>query len=245
MRYFLIFRIITNVTCFAVFLTCQIYNEPQRNFCNNKPNRRRTLLGNIEAFGTTFVKLNFSQPKKGKSTKKRKRLSADRKRKEIQKLKCENENLRRKTKRLYKRIQDKIQRETEGFSPNLPETSPSKIQNEPFKPKRKVDSEIREAWVSLSVIPKPIKNKLLFANVIPEEIKIASKNSNSEDQQAIINVISGRTVKKYRQMKTLSEMTMTDRRKLAKVKAKSIKIRNIRKKTFDWKRGPSQGHRLL
>ena len=31
-------------------------------------------------------------------------------------------------------------------------------------------------------------------------------------------------------MKTLSEMTMTNRRKLAKVKAKSIKIRNIRKK---------------
>ena len=37
-------------------------------------------------------------------------------------------------------------------------------------------------------------------------------------------------MKKYTQMKTLSEMTMTDRRKLAKVKAKSIKIRNIRKK---------------
>ena len=31
-------------------------------------------------------------------------------------------------------------------------------------------------------------------------------------------------------MKTLSEMTMKNRRNLAKVKAKSIKIRNIRKK---------------
>ena len=41
-------------------------------------NRRRTLLENIEAFGTMFVKLDFSQPKKGESTKKRKRLSADR-----------------------------------------------------------------------------------------------------------------------------------------------------------------------
>ena len=144
-------------------------------------NRRRILLGNIEAFGTMFVKLNFSQSKKGESTKKRKSLSADRKRKEIQKLKCENENLRRKTKRFYKRIQDKKQRKTKSFSPNLPETSPSEIQNEPFTPKRKVDLGIREAGVSPSVIPKPIRNKLLFMNVISEEeIKIASKNSNRQ-----------------------------------------------------------------
>ena len=93
-----------------------------------------------------------------------------------------------------------------------------------------MNSEIGEAGVSPSVIPEPIRNKLLFANVISEEIKIASKNSNNEDQQAIGNVISGSIVKKYRQMKTLTEMTMTNRRKLAKVKAKSIKIMNIRKK---------------
>ena len=93
-----------------------------------------------------------------------------------------------------------------------------------------MDSENREAGVGPSVILKPIRNKLPFANVISEEIKIASKNNNSEDQQAIRNLISGNIVKKYKQMKTLSEMTMTNRRKLAKVKAKSIKIRNIRKK---------------
>ena len=99
-----------------------------------------------------------------------------------------------------------------------------RVQNEPFTQRRKVDSEIREAGVSSSVISKQIRNKLLPANVISEEIKIASKNSNNEDQQAIRNLISGSTVKKYRQMQTLSEMTMTDRRKLAKVKARSIRI---------------------
>ena len=73
-------------------------------------NRRRTLLENIEASETMFVKLNFSQPKKGESTKKRKRLSADRKREEIQKLKCENESLKRKTERLYKSLEKKTPR---------------------------------------------------------------------------------------------------------------------------------------
>ena len=48
-----------------------------------------------------------------------------------------------------------------------------------------MDSEIREVGVSPSVIPKPIRNKLLFANVISEKINIASKNSNDEDLQAI------------------------------------------------------------
>ena len=45
-------------------------------------NQKRTLLGNIEASGTMFVKLNFSQLKRGESTKKRKRPSADRQKEE-------------------------------------------------------------------------------------------------------------------------------------------------------------------
>ena len=72
-------------------------------------NWRRTLLRNIEASWTMFVKLNFSQPKKGESTKKQKRLSADRKRKEIQKLKCENESLKRKTEDFIGESKDKKQ----------------------------------------------------------------------------------------------------------------------------------------
>ena len=40
----------------------------------------KNIVGKIEAPGTMFVTLNFSNPKQGGSTKKRKRLSADRKR---------------------------------------------------------------------------------------------------------------------------------------------------------------------
>ena len=58
-----------------------------------------------------------------------------------------------------------------GSPADLPETSSMEIQTEPMTPRRKVNSEIRKAGVSPSVIPKPIKNQLLFANVISEEIK--------------------------------------------------------------------------
>ena len=80
------------------------------------------------------------------------------------------------------------------------------------------------------VIPKPIRYKLLFANALSEEIKVARKNTNDQEQQAIRNVISGNIIKKYRQIKVLAKMTGTDRRTLSKVKAKSIKIRKLRKK---------------
>ena len=68
----------------------------------------------------------------------------------------------------------------EGAPADLPETSSMEIQSEPMTPRKKVNSEIRKAGVSPRVIPKPIKNQLLFANVISEEIKEASKNSTSK-----------------------------------------------------------------
>ena len=82
----------------------------------------------------------------------------------------------------------------------------------------------------INVIPKLIRNKLPFANSLSEEIKVARKNTNDQEQQAIRNVISGNIIKKYRQIKVLAKMTETDRRKLSKVKATSIKIRKLRKK---------------
>ena len=97
-------------------------------------------------------------------------------------------------------------------------------------PRSKVDAEIRDSGVSLGVIPKPIRNKLLFENALSEEIKVARKNTNDQEQQAIRSVISGNIIKKYRQIKVLAKMTKTERRKLSKVKAKSIKIHKLRKK---------------
>ena len=111
-----------------------------------------------------------------------------------------------------------------------PRSSSLQNQSEATTPRSKVDEEIRDSGVSLSVIPKPIKNKPLFANALSEEIKVERKSTNDQEQQAIRNVISGNIIKKYRQIKVLAKMTETDRRKLSKVKARSIKIRKLRKK---------------
>ena len=167
-------------------------------------NWRRTLLGNMKASVAMFAKLNFSQPKNEKVLRNERDFLLIEKGRKFR-----NRNV--KNRALNVRQRDFIRE------------SKDKIRNEPLTPRGKVDSEITEAGVSPSIIHNVISNKLLSANVITEEIKITSKNSNNEDKQAIKNVISGSITKKYRQMKTLSEMTMTNHRKLAKVKAKSIK----------------------
>ena len=64
------------------------------------------------------------------------------------------------------------------------ESSSFQNQSEATTPRSKVDAEIRDSGVSLSVIPKPIRNKLLIANALSEEIKVARKNTNDQEQQA-------------------------------------------------------------
>ena len=168
-------------------------------------------------------------------------MLADRKRKAVEKLQDENKKLKRKTERLYKQLQRKKKKNSttsfrtttlsaSSISGSTSESPSFQSQSEATTPRSKVDAEIRDSGVSPSVIPKPIRNKLLFANALSEEIKVARKNTNDQEQQAIRNVISGNIIKKYRQIKVLAKMTKTDRRKLSKVKAKSIKIRKLRKK---------------
>ena len=70
-------------------------------------NDNTTLPGNLQTPGTMVVKLDFRQPKKSNSIRKRERLSADRKRKAVEKLQDENKKLKRKTERLYKQLQRK------------------------------------------------------------------------------------------------------------------------------------------
>ena len=202
-------------------------------------NNNTTLLGNLQTPGTMVVKLDFRQPKKSNSSRKRDRLLADRRRKAVEKLQHENKNLKRKTERLYKQLQRKktknstiSSRTTSLFHlhQDLPPNPLASFQNqiEAKTPRSKVDAEIIDSGVIPSVI-LTIRNKLLFANALSEEIKVARKNTNDQEQQTIRNVISG-NIKKYPQIKVLAKMTETDRRKLSKVKARSIKIRKLREK---------------
>ena len=150
------------------------------------------MPGNLQTSGTMVVKLDFRQPKKSNSSGKRERLLANRRRKDVQKLQDENKNLKCKTERLYKQLQRKKTKNStipsrttslSALSTSGPTSKSSSFQNqsEATTPRSKIDAEMRDSGLSLSVIPKPIRNKLLFANALTEEIKVAGKNANDQE----------------------------------------------------------------
>ena len=163
-------------------------------------NDNTTLPGNLQTPGTMVVKLDFRQPKKSNSSRKRERLLADRRRKAVEKLQDENKKLKRKTERLYKQLKRKKKKNSttsfrtttlsaSSISGSTSESSSFQSQSEATRPGSKIDAEIRDSCVSPSVIPKPIRNKLLFANALSEEKKIARKNTNDQEQQKLLEML--------------------------------------------------------
>ena len=99
------------------------------------------------------AKLDFRQPKKSNSSRKRERLLADRRRKAVEKLQDENKNLKRKTGRLYKQLQRKKKKNStissrttslsaSSVSGSTSESSSFQNQSEATTPRSKVDAEI-------------------------------------------------------------------------------------------------------
>ena len=110
----------------------------------------------------------------------------------MEKLQDENKNLKRNTERLCKQLQRKkknnltISSKTTSLSASSTSGSTSKSssfqnQSEATTPRSKVDAEMRDSGFSPSVIPKPIRNKLLFTNALTEEINVARKNTNNQE----------------------------------------------------------------
>ena len=79
-----------------------------------------------------------------------------------------------------------------------------------------MDKEIRDSGASPSMLPKPIRRKLLAANLLSDEIKIsASENTPGRRSHFIRKVVSGRITKKYRATRLIASMTNLDRKKLS------------------------------
>ena len=81
-------------------------------------------------------------------------------------------------------------------------------------PRRRTDKEIRDSGASPSTLPKPIRRKLLAANLLSDEIKI-SASKNKRRSHFIRKVVSGRITKKYHATRLIASMTNLDRKKLS------------------------------
>ena len=74
-------------------------------------------------------------------------------------------------------------------------------------PRKRTYTELREEGISPSKIPKTVKDKLILANVLTEEMGTLYKKSNEVEKTVICNMLSSAKLKKYKLKNTLSKKT--------------------------------------
>ena len=147
------------------------------------------------------------------ATKKRTRTRVNRAntkhRRSIADLSGKNEQLNRKIKTVSKRYQ-RLVNMVKKTQPNesIPSTSPS-VENTPststpvvFTPRKRTMTEIREEGLTQRKVPRKIKEKLLFTNVITEELEIAWRSNGLKGKHVLKNLVNGEIIKKYKMMKS-------------------------------------------
>ena len=163
------------------------------------------------------VKLDF---KKGKKTSSRKRISRGvaRANKKIKSLQETTLKLQRKTWSLQKKLQRKSK---EKKKPAATATEPEKS---PKTPRSKCNSDLRKAGMSPCTVPRQIRKQLVLAHAVSEEVKKAVQSGDSQKSNTrrglTASIISGRIIKRYQCLRTLSKMTGIGRELLAKANKK-------------------------
>ena len=167
----------------------------------DETNNQSSVSQDSDATVSPFiVSINF--PKRGESSRKRRRQSDDKLYHKIAKLKNDKRKLELKCESLRKRMSRK-----------------EKLSS-PLTPKRKTEKLLRTIGVKSSEAPE-IKKQLLFAEAISLEIMKAGK-TKSNKKESIRALVGGKILKKYRLLRYAATKTGTDRRKLSKVNHKML-----------------------
>ena len=120
------------------------------------------------------IKIDFS--KRGKSSRKRWRLSEDKIQLQMKQLEHENTILKPKAERLYKRLQREAKK------------SPFKL-----TPRKKSWCTARNQRISPSKV-KQIRKQLIYGDVLTEEIRLAFEERKNK-RKGLRNIVSGKTMK--------------------------------------------------
>ena len=108
-----------------------------------------------------------------------------------------------------KRVSKRYERFVKGAS-----TKRSKNADE-ITPKSRTNKQLREAGLNIKRADESLKRRLLFSNVLVDEIReSAQENKTTAGKQVIRNIICGRIVKKYRLSKAMAGATKLARNSL-------------------------------
>ena len=92
-------------------------------------------------------------------------------------------------------------------------------------PRSRTNNQLREAGLNPKKADESLKRRLLFSNVLVDEIhESAQDNKTTAGKQAIRNIICGRIVKKYRLIRAMAGATKLARNSLMRSTSKSCTI---------------------
>ncbi|XP_035684140.1 uncharacterized protein LOC118421089 [Branchiostoma floridae] len=140
-------------------------------------------------------------------------------RKKMREMKVKLEKAQKAKKRLEKkieRLQKSYQRKAEASTP-----------------RSKTTSDFRHAGLSPTKVPKLLKRKLLFSNVVLKGLKEAYHKKKTDGKRVLRNVVSGKIVKKYRMMSTLTKAMGMTKKGSRKIKTSLPHVREALKKRVE------------
>lgn len=170
-------------------------------------------------YSPLIVKLPSLESKK--RTRKRISRSTSKSRRVIKKLEEENKNLQRKYKKVSKRYERLSKKTKVDNSTQRASTSHDDPENqrENMTPRKRALQDIRDEGLSPSKIPKILKEKVVVANVLAQEINDAYKANDQSGKNVVNDIIYGSHIKKYRMKEAMRKslgVTMKHLRKTSK-----------------------------
>ena len=89
-------------------------------------------------------------------------------------------------------------------------------------PRSKTNQLIRDSGLTPRKVPAGIKKKLIYANVVEDELQIAAKKSD-QHKEVVVSLLKGKQLKRYRMKKHLSQQLNVSEKFLYTRKDKSLK----------------------
>ena len=160
----------------------------------------------------------MSFPKRGESSKKRKRRSDGCFYKKIAKLEKEKKTLKKSNATLRQRVHHMKKKKHKDI-------------NQVLTPRKSVSNILRRGGLSPGKTSKDIVKTLLFAEVVSEEIR-AYVLERKNDGESIRGLLSGKILRKYKLIKYASEKIGNNRRKMCHSTSKNLNIQS-KKRGFD------------
>ena len=163
-----------------------------------------------------LVAINF--PKRGESSRKRKRRSDDCFNKKIRKLQNEKQALQKSIATLRQRVH------------RMKKKQGCQLSGQEMTPNKSVSLLLRSKGLSPSKISKQLKKSLLFSEFVSKEIKASVLER--KNRKSIRRILSGKILRKYKRVKYAVAKTGSDRRKMCRSKSKVLNFEK-NKRGFD------------